>query len=410
MPVFHTSQLSKEHAIALARALGLRRDWARVRLGEIQTALRGFPASTLIAAAQRLPEYFSDRELAELTDPNQTFPNDVIEADDITDVQPKNETPKTESSIPMQQAPQLPAPKLADVTQVATLLAQLLSTGKAGLDADEVRGIVKPMMDEAIKLMPPREIVIRDPNRTEIKIDGLQHHEFETLVLSCSARKADGNRHNIWLYGPPGTGKTTAASNVAKALGLSFYCTGALMSKYDITGFMDANGRLVRSTFREAWENGGVFLFDEIDGSAPQAVVAFNAALANGVMAFPDGMVKRHGDCVIIAAANTNGLGATADFVARMKLDVASIDRYEFIEWDIDENIESALCSHKEWAKIVQRARKAVAAKGIKGIMITPRATISGSSLLDAGLSIDKVKQMVLRKGMSADQWAALGV
>lgn len=423
---FNVQGLNKDGAVALAKHLGLRRDWSRVRLAEIQSALKAFPAFKLRDAAISLPEYFDQEDIEALTDPDAEFDDGTD--DDVTDVEVKQ--PEVKLDTAWNKPPQPPQPKQAiqgkapDVSQVAALLAQLLATGKAGLDAGEVEQIVAPMLDrsekvmmsavnnmltEAVKAIPAREIVIKTEH-TAIKIDGLQHFKFEALLKSCSARNPDGNRLNIWLYGPPGTGKTTAASNAAKALGLPFYCTGALLSKYDIVGFIDANGKLVRSTFREAWEHGGVFLFDEIDGSAPQAIVAFNAALANGVMAFPDGMVKRHPDCVVIAAANTNGLGATADFVGRMKLDAASLDRYVFMSWPIDEHIEAALCAHKEWAKLVQRCRKAVADQGLKGIHITPRATMHGASLLDQGLDLDDVKQMVLRKGMTDDQWAALAI
>lgn len=52
---------------------------------------------------------------------------------------------------------------------------------------------------------------------------GTQHRQFEQLLRACSARDHCGNRLNIWLAGPAGAGKTTAAENVAKALGLAFH-------------------------------------------------------------------------------------------------------------------------------------------------------------------------------------------
>jgi hypothetical protein len=449
--------LSKEGATEIAKALGLRRDWMRVKKGEILTMLRAFPAERVLEAARGLPDFFDEEDLDNLTTAPEAPTDDAPPAEEAIEAEPLPEPsipapmpipapapatpPVAERPAPLPAyrpaAEAKPAPKAPDVSQVAALLAQLLATGKAGLDADEVRGIVEPMVmrhadatlkatasvvDEKlasttrdlldtvsgwIKEIPAREIVVKT-ERSEVKVEGLQHFKFETLLRVCSARQHDGHRLNVWLYGPPGTGKTTAAANVAKALDLQFYCTGALMSKYDLTGFIDATGKTVRSTFREAWENGGVYLFDEIDGSAPQAIVAFNAALANGVMAFPDGMVPRHHDCVIIAAANTSGLGATADFVGRMKLDAASLDRFVMIDWPIDENIERAMCSHSRWAETVQAFRRRVAEKGVKGIMVTPRATMFGSSLLDQGIEFGQVKTLVLRKGLTEDQWAAL--
>ena len=55
--------------------------------------------------------------------------------------------------------------------------------------------------------------------------------------------------------------------HVAKALGRTFYFTGAVDNVFKLNGYMDANGNYVRTSFREAYEWGGVFLFDEIDAS-----------------------------------------------------------------------------------------------------------------------------------------------
>lgn len=430
----HAILSSKAICIQFLREFGVQRDWARCSLGEMRQMLKAYPDEKMFAAAQKIVE--RDGEPFNRAD----YECDVSEANDQpdTDDDDDNLPPDTSSApaTPAAPAPKPAAPAVAptpspapaakasadpaDVDHVAKLLADLLARGKQSLDvegvvkiandvfksgSDSLMAAINTLVHEAVKDVAPREIVVKQGD-TSVTIDGLQHFEFETLLRACSARKADSHRHNIWLYGPPGTGKTTAARNVAQALGMAFYCTGALLTKYDITGFVDAGGKLVRTPFREAWENGGVYLFDEIDGSAPGAVVAFNAALANGIMAFPDKMVERHADCVVIAAANTNGLGATAEFTGRMKLDLATLDRFEFIEWPVDENIETALSSNKEWARIVQRVRANVQSKGVKGVAVTPRATIAGCSLLAQGLSMDAVKKMVLRKTMSAEQWA----
>lgn len=437
----HAILTSKAMCVLFLREFGVSRDWARVNLPELRTMLRKYPDEKMFEAAKRIVERDGD------TFDRADFEVDVSELDDgdVTDVEAKDASAQPEpESKPESKPATKPEPKPAaqqsgtdapDVSEVASLLAKLMASGKQSVNVEQVQAIaaqvvatndvkvradmavtIAAMVDdmqrtinEAVKGVAPREIVVRT-ERSEVRIDGLQHFMFEDLLRACSAVKPDGNRHNIWLYGPPGTGKTTAAANVAKALDLSFYCTGSLLTKYDIVGFVDANGKLVRTPFREAWENGGVFLFDEIDGSAPAAVLAFNAALANGIMAFPDGMVARHKDCVVIAAANTTGLGATAEFNGRVKLDSATLDRYEFIEWPIDEKIEAAMSNNAKWTSIVQKVRANVAAKGIKGVCITPRATIAGCSLLNAGLSIDAVTKMVLRKAMSPEQWAMVAV
>lgn len=233
----------------------------------------------------------------------------------------------------------------------------------------------------------------------------LQHCNFNLLLATCKAIDPDGNHLNVWLHGPAGTGKTTAARNVAKKLGLDFRFNSALDTGYKLSGFVDANGRLVRTPFREAWENGGVYLFDEVDGSAPSALIEFNAALANGAHSFPDKIVPRHPQCVIIAGANTAGLGGNSEYVGRAKQDAAFLDRFVLIDWPIDEILERGICPNKDWVKHVQKIRKQVKERGLRGVLITPRASIYGASLLAAGVAFDAVEAMTLRKSLTEEQW-----
>jgi hypothetical protein len=408
----HLAKSAKEDLVEVCKHLGLRRDWARVTKPEMIAMLRGFGPSQIIDGLKEAG--YGEEDIQDLLldgeEPNTDDTGEAAEADVTVTV--------TSSATP---AVTLPPAKADDlqVSMVAGLLAQLLASGKAGVDAAEVQKIVKPMIDtqiesvwsgltniidESLKAIPPREIVVKS-ERAEVKIEGLQHHKFERLLRACSARQPDGHRLNVYLYGPPGTGKTTAARNVAKALGLAFHCNGAVSTKYELTGFIDANGVCHSPEFRKAWEKGGVYLFDEIDGSVSAAVVAFNAALANGVMAFPDGMLDRHPDCVVIAAANTVH-GATAEFTGRTKLDAASLDRFVMIDWPIDDALEEAMAAGRDdWLREVRRIRRAAADKGIK-VMVTPRATVYGASLLLAGLPFDEVRELALRKGMNDQQWA----
>jgi DNA replicative helicase MCM subunit Mcm2 (Cdc46/Mcm family) len=228
---------------------------------------------------------------------------------------------------------------------------------------------------------------------------------FTKLLKACNAQMPNGHRLNICLIGDAGTGKSHASEAVAKALGLGFYFTGAIDTKYDLIGFADANGRVVRTQFREAWEFGGVFCFDELDGSNPGAVVALNAALANNRAAFPDMVVERHRDCIIIAGTNTFLNGSTAEFNGRFKQDAAAADRYVMMRWDVDEKLELALCPDKSWCKRVQGVRARMKERGVKGHKVTPRASFYGAALLASGLDMGDVEAMVLRKGMTDDQW-----
>ncbi len=162
-----------------------------------------------------------------------------------------------------------------------------------------------------------------------------------------------------------------------------------------------------RTAYREIFEHGGVWLADEVDGSTANALLPMNAGWANGWQMFPDGLVKRHKDCCIIAAANTWGHGATSTYVGRYKLDKATLNRFGKLYWDYDESLELALCSNADWCKHVQALRAAAFAKKLE-VLITPRASFDGADYLAAGMTWAETQQATIAAEMSADQWAML--
>ena len=130
------------------------------------------------------------------------------------------------------------------------------------------------------------------------------------------------------------------------------------------------------------------------------ALLAFNAIAANDLAAFPCGTVARHPDFVIIAAANTVGNGANRRYVGRAQLDGATLDRFGFIEMPYDEKLEMHISLNDVWTAWVQKCR-AVAAEHRMETIISPRASIKGGKMLSAGMSVDKVANMYVFKGMS---------
>lgn len=253
------------------------------------------------------------------------------------------------------------------------------------------------LKDKIQRIRNYKTISINIQNGEHIKDLGIQHFQFEKLL------KYVQTKNNIFLVGSAGSGKTTAARNIAKALDVKFYFTGAINSEYKLTGFIDAQGRIVSTEFRKAYEHGGLFLFDEIDASFPQAILAFNAALANDFMDFPDKKVQRHKNFYCIAAANTFGTGADRQYVGRNQLDAATLDRFITLNWEIDETLEHELAKNYEWVNYVQKARKAASKIGERHI-ISPRASMQGADLLRIGIDRKEVEKDVLWKGLDASR------
>ena len=259
--------------------------------------------------------------------------------------------------------------------------------GRVGEVMSSMAGIIA---DEVAKAV--RTVKVQVAQAPEIKIDKA-HKCFERVLRYAANRKA------VMLVGPAGSGKTTLAEQIAKALGLDFYMSGKCADEVKITGYMDGGGTYRTTAFRKAYEFGGLFLFDEMDGWSPDALIAVNAPLAGQWGDFPDAMVQRHPDFVAIGAANTYGRGADRQYVGREQLDAATLDRFAVIEIDYDEDLELAIACDRNWTAYVQKVRAAVAKEKIRHV-VSPRASIEGGVMLAAGEIRKDVEEAYIWKGL----------
>lgn len=281
--------------------------------------------------------------------------------------------------------------KIDTLTQEISELKQQLGDNKGSV-SDSLQ--LLEMEIEELKQRKPLDLRVTTDKKKRKDL-GHQHQLLPDLLQILSTGL------NVYLVGPSGAGKTHAARQCAEALGIDFYFTGAVASEFKLTGFIDANGSIVCTEFRKAYEKGGLFLFDELDASYPQAVLAFNAALANDWMDFPGKRVERHANFYCIAAANTFGQGADRSYVGRHQLDAASLDRFVFLDWQYDENLERALAGNDDWTDKVQRVRKVVQEMKIRHV-VSPRASIFGAKLLAKGIDQEKVEATLLWKGLDS--------
>lgn len=210
-------------------------------------------------------------------------------------------------------------------------------------------------------------------------------------------------RKNIWAVGPAGSGKTLGAWMLAQKMELPFHShpIGRETMSHDIFGFHNAGGEAVRTIFREAWEHGGICLLDELDYASPAAASALNTATSSNFASFPDGVIQKHPDFVMIATANTYGTGATAQYIGSNQLNAATLDRFVFIEWGYDLRVERAISFNMDLAIHIEKLRAKCEAMQIKHV-ISPRATIDGSDMLEIGFTLQEVESMVIFKGLDS--------
>jgi len=205
------------------------------------------------------------------------------------------------------------------------------------------------------------------------------------------------------LVGPAGSGKTSAAKKVAQDFESSFYSMSlsGQTSEIKLAGYKDAAGNYHRTSFREAFENGGVFLLDEVDNGNPNILTVLNSAVDNGFFTFPDGKVEKHESFRIVTTANTYGKGGSREYVGRNPLDSAFLDRFLVLDWEYDEQLEFNIAPDKNWCKHVQSIRKIAADLSVR-LIVSPRATLNGGKLTDM-YSYEQLEDWLIFKGCSSD-------
>lgn len=256
-----------------------------------------------------------------------------------------------------------------ELQQAAALLKMLKGgnddTARERIDALTAQVEALAAQVEALKNTPAKVHEIRLPEKAE-KVEGITHPKYDEVL----AMIAEGE--NVYLYGPAGSGKNVLCAQVAKGLGIPFYYQNTVLTKFDLSGFKNAVGDFEKTEFFEAFTNGGLFMLDEVDNSTAEAMVALNAALANGYYSFPGiGRVDVHPDFRCIAAGNTIGTGADSAYCGRYKLDASSRDRFCFEGIDYCEEIEAAITAGDDTGILVfiHDLRKAVQDVGAEIIL-----------------------------------------
>lgn len=289
------------------------------------------------------------------------------------------------------------------IARIVTMIADAKAEARAEIDA--------------LKARQPTIIHIKMNDGSTKQFDVGRQHILFPLMLELIAAGVD----NLWVTGPAGSGKSTAAEMVAKALGYEFHIQPMVSDPVDLLGYMspatnDQGSAYVPTNFYRAYtaDTPTVLLMDEVDGWDARSGIVANGALANGHCAFPHGTFQRR-RCIIIATANTWGLGASDQFVGRNKLDATTLDRFETLEWGYDEAFERDLCGYGQgnanvdsWVDAVIEARHKAETLPAK-IQITPRASIAGAKLIRAGMSRDKVMMARFQRNRSHPMWPSVG-
>lgn len=247
----------------------------------------------------------------------------------------------------------------------------------SGVNEDEVRRIARevareedaevvvPAIEAATKELlarigeiPPQQAQAPVAQTVTVKVTIADAPEVDATAMHRLAPKIAALIRaglNVALIGPPGVGKSHAAKDVGELTGFGYGGAISLsggITESSITGRLlpIGEGRYLTTPFVEAYQNGGVYLLDEMDAADANVLLVINAALANGgfhietrLVSGLDPYVARSASFGALAGMNTWGTGATAQFAGRQALDGATLDRWYPVFMDYDPMIVGML-------------------------------------------------------------------
>lgn len=294
-----------------------------------------------------------------------------------------------------------PAP---DATMLRDALKALLGDmPSGGMDEDRIQEIV----DNRLQQYSARNIEVTLPSGETTAVEGA-HYFLERAIKLLAAG------FNLYLWGPAGSGKTTAALQVAKALGreCELDTLDPTTFRSMIQGSIMPTGNHAETAFTRCWEQGKVYIPDETDLAPGHVQTLFNSALANGHAPLAWGSIERPEGFGFIGTGNTPGR-ATRAFPDRKAMSAAFMDRLYFVYWPIDPAIECRVaglpipappqrnvrtCTPQAWGKWVMDVRE-YCKDNAPTVMVTPRATILGIKAMECGEGLEEIADGLVFRG-----------
>ncbi len=268
---------------------------------------------------------------------------------------------------------------------------------------DELRAEVVALRNELRSIETgtvTRELVIKQTNKPDVKLDGIVHPVFEQVMFHIACGD------NVMLVGPKGCGKTHICEQIAKALdrphsmlSLSGGVTESKIFGRLVPNITTGKNEYHSTAFVELFEEGGVFLLDEVDAADPNVLLSINGALANGKMPLDrpgsKAMARKSDEFVCLAAANTWGNGADRQYVGRNQQDGAFTERFVQIAMDYDRSMEAQLCSDlPDFVRVMHTYRDRIVANRLERTLST-RFILRAANWLRNGKNMDYVRDML---------------
>ena len=124
-------------------------------------------------------------------------------------------------------------------------------------------------------------------------------------------------------------------------------------------------------------------------------------------------MIERHKDFRMVVTGNTTGMGGDIRYPDRQVLDGAFRDRFDFLNWEIDLDLETRLVESINgdrglpWLAWVRTVRK-YCDEAFPQLVVSPRASMKGARLLHTEIPLELVADAALYKGIDKDTVEAI--
>jgi cobaltochelatase CobS len=337
----------------------------------------------------------------------ETEPEDGPDTDE--DEEDEEEAPAPASAPAPSAAPApAPAPSGDAAALIAQALALVSAAASKAVDEQKVRDIVAEAVAEALRGASRTEtvdleVVVRRPDGSTVKVSKA-HPMLPRLIRRIK------NRRHSYVYGLPGSGKTSGGVQAADLCGMrhAVIALSQTTTASQLFGFIDASSGYRPTILRDFFEHGGVLILDEFDNVGGNVATLLNGLLENGLGSFPDGMIERHKDFVVVATGNTNLRGANRNHSARTSLDLATVKRFGFLEWQYDEALESAIVTDVDEVNApailswVRKVRAIITRDKIDMLLAGPREALNIAKDLMTGETFEDAAESWVWCGLDA--------
>ena len=295
--------------------------------------------------------------------------------------------------------------------QVASkVFAKLAEEKPATVDTDTVARIARSVFASLAEEQPKMAKLVAKKAKAESgeATEEIYCEDFDDILQDV----AEG--FYPYLYGAAGCGKSHTAEQIARKLGLEFFCQTTIQFAHDVRGYGDAAGRFVDTPFFKAFADeehggvGGLYFQDEYDRSVPEAAIVLNTALANGYYDFPViGRVYAHPNFRFMAAGNTRMKGGDSQYVGQ-PMDASSRDRVIEYEMHYDHRVEIRIAKgDEELVAFMEDVREAIKSVNIEHV-VSYRATKYAAHMCPIGRSMEKVLKRKVFATLERDEIAVI--